>query len=103
MSDDGSLAHDSALSRWWDLFKAIGERTGRTFAASEAAYESITAAGFIDVQEKMFKVPIGPWPKDKTMKERGTWNQAFLLDGLEGFALRGLTTTLDVSRLTIKR
>ncbi|KAL7626895.1 hypothetical protein AAE478_003669 [Parahypoxylon ruwenzoriense] len=97
MSDDGSLTQDSALVRWWDLFKAISEKTGKTFAASEVARESITDAGFTNVHKDKFKVPIGPWPKDKTFKEGGVWNGFFLMDGLEGFALRGVTTTLKWS------
>ncbi|RYO97370.1 hypothetical protein DL765_011214 [Monosporascus sp. GIB2] len=48
MLDDETLAQDSAPVRWWDLFKAIGETIGKTFAASEVASESIAAAGFVN-------------------------------------------------------
>lgn len=98
ISDDGTLPEDSALAKWWDIFMAIGEKTGSTFAASEVARESIEAAGFTNVQEHKIKVPVGPWPKDKTLKVWGSWNQIFLLEGLEGFALRGLTVILGVSK-----
>ena len=102
MSDDGTLAQDSALVKWWTLFKEMGEKMGRTFATGEVAGESITGAGFIDVHEDIFKVPIGAWAKDKTFKEWGAWLKLFLLDGLEGFALRGLTIILEVSHLMIE-
>ena len=102
MSDDKTLPQDSALVQWWELFKAIGQKTGKTFAAGEVACESIDAAGFIHIREEKIKVPIGPWAKDKKLKEWGYWNLCFLLDGLEGFALRGMTTVLDVSRSMIE-
>lgn len=97
VSDDGTVLPDSAISKWWGIFKEIGEKTGKTFAASEVARESIEAAGFVDVHEYKFKLPLGPWPKDKTLKLWGSWNQIFVLEALEGFALRGLTTILEWS------
>ncbi|KAH8746606.1 SAM dependent methyltransferase [Diaporthe sp. PMI_573] len=93
-------AMTGSVPDWVEFYKTIlqmGERTGKTFAASEVAYESTNAAGFINVYEVKFKVSIGPWAKDKRLKEWGIWNMTFLMDGLEGFALRGLTTILGWS------
>lgn len=97
ISDDGTLKEDSALRRWWDVFREIGEKVGKPFDASEVARESIEAAGYINVEERSYKVPIGPWTKNKTQNLWGRWNRAFLLEGLEGFALIGLTDVLGVS------
>ena len=58
VSDDGTVLPDSAISKWWGIFKEIGEKTGKTFAASEVARESIEAAGFVDVHEYKFKLPL---------------------------------------------
>ncbi|KAB5514954.1 hypothetical protein GE09DRAFT_980419 [Coniochaeta sp. 2T2.1] len=91
MSDDGTLAPDSALASWWPLFKRIGEKTGQTFAATELAFESITAGGFTNIEEVKFKVPIGPWVLDKKLIDWGNWNLLYLWEGLQGFFLRGLT------------
>jgi len=44
-------------------------------------------AGFVDIVEKPYKVPIGPWPKDKLEKMIGTYNMVNLLDAAEGFTL----------------
>ncbi|KAI8710775.1 hypothetical protein NCS52_01537300 [Fusarium sp. LHS14.1] len=56
--------------------------------------ESAKKAGFIHVTGRKIKVPIGTWPKDKRLKQRGAWNRQFQLQGLEGFSLRGLTEML---------
>ncbi len=81
----------------------MGDKMGRTFAAGEVSHKSIAAAGFIDVHEDIIKVPISPWAKNKTLKEWGAWNRLFLLDGLKGFAPRGLTELLKVRRLMNER
>ncbi|KAJ5854695.1 hypothetical protein N7534_007238 [Penicillium rubens] len=48
-------------------------------------------AGFVDVQEKLYKIPLGPWPKDKVLKEVGQLQYAHWLAALEGWAMWLLT------------
>ena len=57
----------------------------------------ITNAGFIDVEEKKFKVPVGTWPKDPKLKELGQWNLLFCLEGLESWSLYLLSMGLKVT------
>jgi hypothetical protein len=54
-------------------------------------------AGYTDIQEKIFKLPVGPWSSDRKMKEIGAWNQHYMLQGLEGMCLFLFTKVLDVS------
>ena len=44
-------------------------------------------AGFVDVQETVFKIPLNGWPKDTRLKHVGMLWQRNLLDGLSGFSL----------------
>lgn len=94
-SDDGTLTPDSPLVTWVQIFKDIGEKIGRKFFWN--AGKTFRAAGLENVHEHIVKVPIGTWPKDKHLKEWGAWNRQFLLQGLEGFAIRGMTEILGVS------
>lgn len=87
---------DSPLYTWIDVFKRIGGLTGKPFFWDDKMAESITKAGFINLTGRVIKVPIGTWPKDKTLKQWGAWNRQFLLQGLEGFSIRGLTEMLGV-------
>ncbi|KAF5004713.1 hypothetical protein FDECE_8824 [Fusarium decemcellulare] len=93
-SDDGTLRPDSPLRKWVDIFIEIGKITGKTFFWGDKAGESIRKAGYINVSERTVKVPIGTWPKDKRLKSWGAWNRQFLLQGVEGFCIRGLTEML---------
>ena len=46
--------------------------------------------------ERVVKLPVGTWPKDKRLKSWGGWFQYFWLEGLEGFTLRSFTDVLGV-------
>jgi len=78
------------------VFKQIGEAIGRPFDIAETAGDLIREAGFVNVHEWRLKIPIGTWPKDKELKQWGAWNRLFLLQGLEGFSIKGLTDALGV-------
>jgi len=48
----------------------------------------IRDAGFINMKSTNLPLPLGPWPKDKRLKEVGTYNLMQFLEGLDGFSLR---------------
>jgi hypothetical protein len=45
-------------------------------------------ARFTNIAAKLYKVPIGPWAKDKQLKDSGLCNLVQTMDGLEAFSLR---------------
>ncbi|KAF5985450.1 methyltransferase [Fusarium bulbicola] len=92
--DDDTLKPESPLHKWVEVFKKIESLTGKSFFWDDKMQQSISDAGFINVSGRRIKVPIGAWPKDKTLKQWGAWNRHFLLQGLEGFSIRGLTEML---------
>ncbi|KAM5354776.1 hypothetical protein ACJ41O_001422 [Fusarium nematophilum] len=96
-SDDGTLKSTSPLMKWIEVFEKIGELTGKTFFYGDKATDAMREAGLAGVYEHRLKLPIGPWPKDKKLKQWGAWNRAFLLGALEGFSIRGLTEMLGWS------
>ena len=53
--------------------------------------EQIERMGFVDVQEKVYKLPIGPWAKDPVLKEAGRLNWQMWRSGMEGWAMYLLT------------
>ncbi|KAM0394785.1 hypothetical protein ACHAPZ_009524 [Fusarium culmorum] len=93
-SDDNTLKPDSPCHKWVAVFKEIEKITGKSFFWDDKMAQSISDAGFINVKGRRIKVPVGIWPKDKTLKQWGAWNRHFLLQGLEGFSIRGLTELL---------
>ncbi len=44
-------------------------------------------AGFTDIVHKKYTVPYGPWPRDRRMKEIGTYVGLYMDLSLDGFAL----------------
>ena len=54
-------------------------------------------AGFINTQVLRFKGPIGPWPKDKMLREAGLYNLVAMLDGLDGLSARAFQGALGWS------
>ena len=52
---------------------------------------AIERAGFINVQDDLFKCPIGSWPRDKRLKEAGRVNFDHWSGGLDGWAMFLLT------------
>lgn len=64
---------------------------GRSIKTVDEMKSHIEGAGFTNVQEEYYKVPIGPWCKDTKLKEVGRVSQNFWLSGLDGFAMFLLT------------
>ena len=59
--------------------------------------QQIRDAGFVNVKVMGFKMPIGPWPKDKQLKEAGWYGLVALLDGLYGMSVKLFTNSLGWS------
>jgi hypothetical protein len=59
--------------------------------------EQMKTAGFINVTVQSFKMPVGPWPKDKRLREAGKFNLVGLDSGLTGLTLRVYTQILGWS------
>lgn len=90
--DDGTLPPDSELANWGQKFEAFGEIIDRPFNVFNTMRASIEAAGFTNIHEKVYKVPIGDWPKHKLYKDAGRFNEEGFREGMEGFAMMLFTS-----------
>jgi hypothetical protein len=52
---------------------------------------SLQKAGFVEIQEKHYRCPIGPWARDATLKEAGRLHYHHWTTGMEGWAMFMLT------------
>lgn len=50
--------------------------------------DSLEQAGFVDITVREFKLPIGPWPKQKRLRDAGLLQLSAMLEGIEGLSLR---------------
>jgi len=71
---------------------------GRDFGAARHHRARMVDTGFVNVEEKLFKWPTNPWPKDKDHKEVGLWTLANIGGGLEGICMGLMTRGLGLSR-----
>lgn len=60
---------------------------GKPINIIDTIKSSIEAAGFINVQEKWYKVPLGDWAKNPLLKEAGRLCKRQFLDGMEGYTM----------------
>ena len=86
-SDDGSLTEDSHTGVWNRVLIEGCERAGIEHSPGPKLGHWLKEAGFVNVTSRIFRLPLGPWPKDKHLKEVGCWNLQQVLDGLEAFTL----------------
>jgi len=98
-SDDGTVTEEHLLPEWSRLAIEAAKKMGKTFENAQFTKENMLKAGFVDVVEKKFKLPIGPWSSDPKMKELGRWNLLYFQQGVEGMALYLLTQILGVRRV----
>lgn len=114
-SDDGTVGPDHIMAQWSKTFIEAGEIMGKTFRIADNSSRWMQEAGFEDVHEKWYKVPVGRWTRDKvkytagawdarsdkctmqTLKQIGFWNYHYCLQGCEGWALYLLTKVLGWS------
>ncbi|KAF3927348.1 hypothetical protein ABW21_db0203263 [Orbilia brochopaga] len=91
LCDDGSLPEDCALLHWCKIMQEACEASGATFQVASNMKKWCEDAGFTEVTQTYFKIPIGPWPRDKHDKIVGSFNLANMLQAVEGFSLHLLT------------
>ena len=56
------------------------------------------AAGFLDVEERLFRLPVNSWPKDPELKEIGRFQNFQYMQALSPYALGLLVEVLGWAR-----
>ncbi|KAJ6174503.1 hypothetical protein N7485_005240 [Penicillium canescens] len=91
LSDDGSLPPDSLAANLGKICVRAAAKSGRPMDLYYRCTELIEKAGFTDIHVHECKWPLGPWARDKQLKEVGTVNFAQWAAGMEGYAMHLLT------------
>ncbi|KAF5008198.1 hypothetical protein FDECE_5531 [Fusarium decemcellulare] len=90
-SDDGTVADDGKTAlggTWGKMFVEGGKTTGCSVAviSEDLQMKAIKDAGFADIQEAVYKVPFGTWPKDPKLAEIGQFAKLSLESDLVGYS-----------------
>lgn len=77
------------FKRWAAVFCEAGDRLDRTLRIGNGytMHRLLHEAGFEDVTQRYYQVPVGGWSSDPTYRKIGIYNLEFMEQSLEGFAL----------------
>lgn len=84
LSDDGTLTEQHDFRKWSRICLNGLAAHGRTGCPGRNLRSYAEGAGFVNIREERFKVPLGSWPKDPELKRTGMLNLVQMLDGVEG-------------------
>jgi hypothetical protein len=89
--DDYTLPTDSPLIKWYGWLADATHRVSRPIAYEHRTRHLLQAAGFIDIQETVIRVPYNSWPNDPHQKDIGRWYNLGITEGLEALTFAPLT------------
>lgn len=90
-TDDNSLRDDSPLNVWSDALHHAMRTAGVPLDINERTQGDLRAIGFTDVTEKVVKLPINPWSRERKENELGRWFNLGLTHSIEALSLAPLT------------
>lgn len=95
-----TMSADHYVARYWALINEGLTNLGVDFhaASDDRLGRRMRDAGFVNVQERIFRVPLGTWPKNKVLKVIGLYWRTILLDGIQAIALGPMTRGCGWSR-----
>jgi hypothetical protein len=85
---------DHPVAQYWSLVSDGLASLGVNSDATLLLADIMRDAGFINVTTRIFHVPIGRWPKNKTLKVVGLSWRVILLDSAQPIALGPMTRGL---------
>ncbi|KAI5464366.1 S-adenosyl-L-methionine-dependent methyltransferase [Mariannaea sp. PMI_226] len=85
LSDDGTAQKAESAQLWLkNLIEGLGQ-FGKPLDGAIQWKEKMEAAGFVDVQQEIRKIPIGAWPKDPKLKELGKFQSIQQIQAVESY------------------
>jgi len=102
--DDGTMPGPAqyGYGRFVDLCMEGFRSFGIDPLGMEGNAERLRKSGFERVEEKVWKVPIGTWPRDQNLKTIGLYNRSMLVDALQAVSMAPLTRGLKWSATEVE-
>ncbi|KAF1842294.1 S-adenosyl-L-methionine-dependent methyltransferase [Cucurbitaria berberidis CBS 394.84] len=95
LTDDDTIPPNSGYVEAGRLYYEVAQKMGAPLDAPRGWAEQMRSAGFSNVQDEVYKLPMGPWPRSKRLRTVGKLEQIMILDGgFEAYLLRGYTQVL---------
>ena len=100
--DDGTMPSDWPFLEWTKFGDDAAMEAGRPMRIANKLKRWYIQAGFVDVQEKVFKLPMNPWPRDKHLKALGRMSEDNWHAGLGAFSMGHFSRVLNWSKTEIE-
>jgi hypothetical protein len=75
--DDGTMPDDTIFKTWERTANAFVEISRRRFFNAKENRKEIEDAGFVEVEEKRYKLPLSAWSSDTRYREIGRVSSIF--------------------------
>ncbi|ROT37129.1 S-adenosyl-L-methionine-dependent methyltransferase [Sodiomyces alkalinus F11] len=85
VSEDGTLKPDNAVVKMMNGLMDACDKIGRNISPAPSFKKWAEDAGFDNVTQQTFKLPVGTWAKDQRLKECGLYARQNFLEGVQGF------------------
>ncbi|KAL6150105.1 hypothetical protein ACJQWK_02815 [Exserohilum turcicum] len=95
--NDGTMPPDYALLEWTQTEDEAAMRLGRPLRIANKLKRWYEQAGFVDVHEEIFAIPVNSWPKDERMKVLGKWFYWNMCAGVHAWSIEYFVTALGWS------
>jgi len=93
-SDDDSISKSPMHMMFCDLIVDASEQYGKPVPRYSQYKGWLEDAGFVDVREYLFKIPVNTWPKNKQLKEVGKYQLLNYTEGYEAIGIGLFTRSL---------
>ncbi|RDW65196.1 hypothetical protein BP5796_09888 [Coleophoma crateriformis] len=86
--DDGTMPPDFPVVALFDFVQQGMAKFGFDCTSMLTVDEKLRAAGFTNITRTIYKIPSGPWPRDRKMKMIGYFWRTVLYEGLGGISAK---------------
>lgn len=101
-TDDNTIPLDWSFTKWAKWIVYATQEAGRPLRIAHKVKQWMNAAGYVDVQEVIVKIPIGSWPANPQLKRLGRHWQGLVSDSLAAASYKTFNEELGWSREEIE-
>ncbi|KAJ5706354.1 hypothetical protein N7536_002043 [Penicillium majusculum] len=88
---DSSMSPDSSMVQFTEAVFRAGQEWNHPLDTLDTMRTAMEKAGFVDIHEKSYRWPVGPWARDPILKEVGRLHYHQWTAGMEGWGMYLLT------------
>ncbi|PGH13947.1 hypothetical protein AJ79_03362 [Helicocarpus griseus UAMH5409] len=82
-SEDGTVKPDNNVVKMINLLGEACDKAGRELNPGPKLEQWVKDAGFVNVNHRILKLPVGTWPKDKQLKQIGAFMTMQYTEGID--------------------